>query len=294
MATTQVQWYSGKVVLGPTGTGTLLPALAPVNVVAPRNLMPTPVMGAYVYWHMAAGLRQPMVDIRFACRDVDGEVLSDAFLSLFFGRTADTAHDTTAVTGGLHIWDGYRGVSLGGVKGESITLAGSKGEIVTFSARFVAASITPLTSDPLPSAPTWSAAPVLSFNSVNFSGQLNNRVWSFMLSYANNHSPDMALDGTTFPAAWNAGMATADLQLTTQSRDDAYVPGAVSGGVPDGSPIEFTITGSSGAVTFTVANPHNQTPDNRIINPPRVMRQWQFLCLGADAQSSPVSYVTTF
>jgi hypothetical protein len=285
MATSPVQWYKSKIVFG---TNTCYPCYPPATMEAPENDAAPPIIGNYGLFHTGDGLIQPYLDVRLAVRDFANEVLSSTFLGHFFSRSGDAAHDTTAILNGVSVWDGYKCMALSGVKADSLTIACSKGDDITFTARFVFTGITESAVDPYGAFSGWSTDRVLRFNAVTFGGGLANRPWSFTLSYSNNHHPDMALDGTRYPAAWNAGMWTAGFQMTVQAQDQVAVPGA--GTIPDETAIAFTIAGTPPrAITLTVARPSNQNKKGRAIQPPRIMRAYQFLCLGGAYNTAPVT-----
>lgn len=293
MSVAVTQFYKGIVLIG----GAQYPALPTAAFACPKNFIIPPTIGNYWQWNFAEGFQQPSVDLVLMCRDKGAtgafaEVLSTTFLNYWFTRSSDAAHDTTQISGGVKFWNGRSGFTLGGAKAESFSLSASKGQVLQFTARFLFNSITTLGS--APSFTAWdNSAPLTGKNvtltdSTGGGSLLANSVWNVGLSFANNSTPDMAMDGTNLPADNNAGMQTAGLNLQVQ---------AATTTVPDNNPavstpvtIGIVITGANGTRTFTLNNPINQTALNHEIPTGRVMRQHSYVCLGGDGQTTaPIS-----
>ena len=289
----QTPFFNAAVIIG---NGMPIPAQPGARLSNPLNYAAPPIIGNTYQWNYGPGVRQPSVDINLICRDIAdtdnsgtglGEAFGSSLLYSFFSRTTDGAFDTYAVgtesapTGTVTYWDGVSGFTLTGAKAESFTLSCSKGDDLIMSCRFVFTGATTLGA--APTLPTWSSAPLLKFNSLSFASALANLPWSFSLSYANNHTPNMALNGSVYPVAWNAGIPTAGFNMKVQAVDTVPV---------NGTPIEITITGAASGKSrnFTINNPLNNTPDDRNITAPRVFRDHTYLCLGIagrDASGSP-------
>jgi hypothetical protein len=268
--------------------GNQYPVLPTAQFTMPKNFIIPPVIGNYWQWNFAEGFQQPSVDLVFLCRDKGSlgslsEVLSTTFLNYWLTRTSDAAHDTTAIGSGVAFWDGRSGFTLGGAKAESFTLSGAKGQLLQFTGRFLFNSITPLGA--APSFTAWdNSAPLIGKN-VTFDGNFANEAWNFGLSFANNHTPDMSMDGTNLPTDNNAGLMTAGLNVTAQAAlltfpDNNPVPGSLTA-------INITITGANGTRVFTINNPINQTPNNRAVPLGRVMRQHSYVAIGGNGQTTP-------
>jgi len=282
MATAQTQFYQSKIMIG----GSVVPCFPEAAFYAPPNYVVPPILGNFWQVNVGVGLIQPYVELSFALRDKTSEVLYGTFLDYWFARSADVAHDTAAIPSGIVFWDGYKGWSLSGAKADSFSIGASKGSAIQFTARFCGTSFAAQNSDPAPGFVGWSTDSLLMFDRIGFDSNLTSRVWRFDASFSNNHNPDLSLDGTVTPAACNAGMQTAGFQITCQAKDDVGVVGM--GTVADESAIYFDINGSAGKkVRFTMARCKNADPNSRNTRPPRIMRQYPFLVLGADGQTTP-------
>lgn len=285
MASAQTVWYKSQIKIGATA----IPCYPNARLTCPMNWAIPAIIGNYWQYSYGVGLRQPAVDVTFAVRDKTGEALSSTLLGMFFTRSADGAHDTTAVSGGIQFWNGRSGFTLGGAKAESFTMGCSKGDEIRFSARFVGTSITPLGA--APGVTAWDSSRILRFKAVNFGGSLANIVWSFNLSFSNNHTPDLSLNGSEFPADQNAGMQTAGFVISAQESDSATIEALDSSG-----PFSQTIviTGTGGNLTLTLNGLLNQTPNERDVRVPRIMRDYSFACLGGSGQTTPpITFAST-
>lgn len=279
MATQQTQFYKAGLKIG----AVTYPALPGMRISVPKNFAVPPIIGNYWQLNYVEGMRQPMVECNLVARDVAGEVASAALFDLFHTRTADVAHDTVPIPGGISFWDGTSGWLLNGAKADSYTISASKGEDIAISMRFVGTTIAALGAA---INPGWSSNPPLRFQNLVFGNQLADIPWMFSLSFSNNHHPDMSLNGSVFPAACNAGMMTAGLNVRVQAQDV----------VPNGGPTSIAIIGHgtsqdtpNGAtyLTFTLPNIALSTPDDKQVEVPRVMRAYQYICLGGDSQATP-------
>ena len=278
----QLQFYKNFVVVN----GVTLPALPGVSLSLPENYSIPPILGSYWQLTVGQGFINPSVDVSFVIRDVAGEVMSQGFWDMFHARTNDYSHDTTDI-GDLVIWmaDGTSGFILKNSKADSYSLSVSKGASISLNCHFVGSHVVPATV--APTFAGWSRANELRFNSIAFASPLDSQVFEAGLTYSNNHTPNMALDGTEFPAAQNAGMMTASMnistQITTANRPD-------NGTFPSPSvltPIQFQIVGSTKTATFLMPNPINNTKRSRQINTGRVMQGSNYILLGGNGITSP-------
>ena len=285
--------------------GNTIPAKPGASLMCPANYVYPPLIGNAYQWTEGEGLQSPVVDVELLVRDeLDGDgklcALGEYMMGLFFGRTdptVDIGFDTASTS--ITYWDGRTGFTLPNAKAESFTLSTSKNDDIRMSVRFVAAAnlstdppgdaIQPIT-EAAPSLISWGNANAMRFSYLKIANQsvatgtegtpgstgyLAGRVWTFNMSYANNHTPNMALDGTIYPNDMNAGSPTAGASLMMQAAD----------GMPqDNNPIVVTIQAPVDPVltrVFTIQNPRNQTPKNRQVGAPRVMRTHQLICLGS-------------
>lgn len=310
-----IQWNNGTYQLA-------IPALPNAVINCPRNFAIPPLIGNDAQVNYVEGFRQPMVDVALVQLDqaaslvANGYInpLGSAFLNYLRTRSADAAYDTTAFgdgsTTGLDFWDGRSGFTLLGAKFEQFTVGTSKGDDLRLMARFTGASIIPITV--VPTYPAWSNASVLRFQSAAFGSTLANLPWSFEWTYSNNHNPNMALNGTSFPLEMNAGLPTSSFSIMTQAVDsDGFSFGPTNPGtvIPDGALSEIpaatpqTITisnafnqGGSATKSFvlTLANIINDTRDNRSIRVPRNMRLHNYIVTATAGNLQPWSYTSTF
>lgn len=192
-----------------------------------------------------------------------GNPLSAAFWTAILGRTAAPLFDTATIGGampgsrpsppvlgtdiantsgaGIAFVDGARLILLYGVKIESVRLGTAKGSDLTFDVNFVGTGFysydidkTNLGSDAIQAlvqsmlATSGECAAQVRFASVTFEeAALADTVFGFTLSYNNNHTPNMALNGSYTPGQYNAGMPSGGLSLNLQALD--VPPGHLSG-----------------------------------------------------------------
>lgn len=267
----QTQFYKSWIVFG----GLNIPIYPGAQLNIPRNYAIPPIVGNYWQFNYGDGFVNPTIDVQIAIRDVATEALSLNFLNLFMTRSADVAHDTSALTGGIVFYNGRRAIQLLGAKADSFSIGSSKGDDIRFSARFCGTGIAATTA---PLTPAWSNANILRFNKGTFAGALAGILWRYDLSFGNNHNPDMSLDGTTGPANQNAGMMTVGFNVMAQAVDDTAVSAVTSAAL--------TIAGANVSRTFTLPNLLCETPDNTGITAPRNMVQRSYHCLGGDGQTT--------
>ena len=299
MATAVTQFYKAYLAYG----NTVIPTLPGARLTAPMNWDVPPIIGNYWQLNYGDGLIMPVVDVQLAVLDsatptifaATSAITADptGFFDLFTNRSTDAAHDTSHTsnlyTDGVVFWDGVSGFKLTGAKADSFMIGCSKGDSIRMSCRFVGNGITPLDSGEMATTLSgWSgylSGKTLRFNSVILdggSGLLSNNVWRFDLSFSNNHTPNLSLDGTQYPTAMNAGMQTVGFNLMNQAGDITAISGSHT--------IQIGTTAGSvnyAQAVFTLNNLLDNTPMERQIEQPRVMRRHTFTCLGGDAQSTP-------
>jgi hypothetical protein len=293
--TAQTAFYKGFALLG----GAQYPILGWNFNADPQRNLPAP-LGNWGQYNWSEGFIRPFINLNLLVRDWDtaqASVLSSTFLDPFFTRSADAAHDTTAITNGLVLWNGRAGWTCAGVKPEAFTISGGKGEPVTMSASFCAAEVTRLLV--APSLTAWSATAPVTFKGVNFTNELADRVQRFNLSYSNNHTPDMTLNGKYGPAAWNAGMWTSGLQVTVQEADADALAGYFStdgttmvGGLNDVTDVSLVINGQNAhaaALTLALNNLLVQNPNSNATQQPRLLRDISLTVRPATGQGCPLT-----
>ena len=283
------QFYRAVVLVG----GIQYPIIPTAGFSCPKNFIIPPIIGNLWQFNYTEGFQQPSVDLIFIPRDKGAsgafsEVFSSTFLNYFLRGTAD---DTSTISGGLVFWNGQDGWTLSGAKADTFSLSVAQGQLIGFTARFLFNGITYLST--APSFTAWdNSAPLIGKNAaVSFgSAAQTGSVWNLGLTYSNNHTPDMSLNGTNFPTDNNAGMQTAALNFTVQAAQ------GIQGGttaVPDNNPVPSSlttvsciITGVNGTRTFTVNNPIDQIGNNREVPLGRVMRPHSYVALGGTATTT--------
>lgn len=182
--------------------------------------------------------------------------------------------------GGIVFSDGASVTVMGGVKLESFRIGTSKGQDISVDCTFVGTWFRQFTAaefdpDTLLLRGTSDCSSVLRFQNVTVSAPLNDKVFGFSFSYSNNHSPNMALDKSLFPADQNAGMASAGLSLTVQALD-AFPDESLSAF----GNFQFTVTGTTGSTTINVRRLVVSNPYDRSAPLGRVLRNYNFTGLG--------------
>ena len=277
MATAQTQFFKSIILIG----GNPYPCQPTCSLTVPKNFIVPMIIGNNWQFNYAEGLQQPVVDVNLVVRDVAGEVLGSTFLNYFLTRTSDAAFDTSAIASGLDFWDGRTGFNMAGVKADSFSISGSKGQPIQMTARFCGTSISALGS--APTFTSWNNKNLLTFKHVNFAGALADIVWQFGISYANNHTPDLSLNGTNYAAAQNAGVPTAGLNIMVQAADSA----------PNNNPVPVSLTAIQASIVganvtrnLILNNAIDNTENNRAVGAGRVMRPHSYQCLGADGNTT--------
>jgi hypothetical protein len=280
--TPQTQGYKGVVLIG----GTSIPVLSDPSVVAPENDVNPPIIGNFFESpNYAQGLIEPIINFNFAVRDNATELFGTTFLDYFWTRSNDAAHDTSIIEGGITFWDGVSGWQMNGVKADSLSISATKTGGPRVSGRFCASNaegtdaMVALTE--APSFTGWDNTPLLYGQNITFGGALAGRPMGFDLNISNNSRPNNAFNGSRYPEAYNASMMTAGFQLQMRAADT--IPA-------DGTGIAIVISGTGWSRTLTVQNPLNQTPKNRTISYPEVMRSYSFKCLQGASNTAPVVF----
>lgn len=294
----QTPFYKSWLKIG----GIFLPAYPnSVRFSCPKNYQIPPIIGNYWQWNFQEGLRMPVVEVRLAVRAKANEVLSSTFLNYWLVRSGVIEDDTVAISGGIELFNGRRGIKmLTGVKADSFTIGSTVGQLVTFTARFVGTNFVKMTTLELTAAqtafPGWNKDCLTSFQHIQFDEPLANSVQNFTLSYSNNHDPNPTHTGTAFVAGQNAGMRTAGMSLVTPAeRTPELVLPAGNGECPPPvtpSTIAFTIAHDALTRRFELVNPINNDPDSIEIVAPRNIQQFNLTALGADGTTLPPLVIT--
>lgn len=288
----QMQWYRAIIHFG--ATLGYLPVLPGISLNVNENFAVPPIMSNYWSFSVGQGFINPTLNCSIVFRDSATELLKPSgaagspanFWDFAHMRSNDGAHDAYTL-GDITIQqpDGS-GFILRNAKIADYSLSCSKaGGDINVSASFVGTSVDPL-GTPLV-FPGWSNANVVRFKNVQFAPPLDNQVFEFGCSYSNQMSPNMALNGSEFPAEQNAGMQSANFnmstQIGTQNRPDngTFPPPATL------ATIQFSIAGSAHTGVWTAANPINNTRRSRNFSPPRLMQQSQYILLGGDSETLP-------
>lgn len=199
---------------------------------------------------------------------------------------------------GIVFFDGVTCTFMGGVKLDTIRISFAKGQDIGFDCTFVgtwARQFNPSSGEMAALMATNSDCnQVMRFNNVGIEDPASgtnpfaDKVFGMTLTYSNNHTPNMGLDGTVYPIAQNAGMPSAGVSLTLQGLDS--VPGDINAVLTEKG-IAFTVYGSwdNDAVswlnkpraTFTIPNLVVYNPYDRSGTLGRVLRNYSYTALGS-------------
>jgi hypothetical protein len=283
------------------GSPAVYPAMPGMNFGLPKNFIIPPILGNYAQFNYTEGFQQPTMDVQMVPRDVASEVFGSTFLNYFLTRSGTAAYDTSAISGGITFWNGYEGYQFLGAKADSFTVSCQKGQSpIQFSTRWLGTTVNYITgwTSGYTGPAAWALQNLLGFANVNATDTtgtpiLPSQIWQFAISFANNHTPDMSLNNSVFPAAQNAGMPTAGMQFRTQ---------VALGNVPDNNPTQFTggspnapvtvsivVTGTNQSRTFTLNNPIDQARNNRSVPATRVFRDHTYTSLAATSTGMPLT-----
>lgn len=262
-ATPAVQGYFGNVFIG----GSRYSIAAAPQFRAPLNNQFLPVLGAGDPYLFGQGVVYPTVTLSIIPRDEAagggrGNPLSAAFWAAILGRTAVPLRDTAAFGGaqgampsppvlgtdianasgaGVAFTDGASLTLMYGAKIESVRITCAKGSGLGMDVTFIGTGFwqynidkANLGSDVIQTlvqsmlATSGECAAPVRFASVAFEdAALAEAAFGFTISYSNNHTPNMALNGTYTPSQHNAGMPSGSLSLTLQGLD--VPPGHIAG-----------------------------------------------------------------
>ena len=289
----QTQFYTSAIKIG----STIWPVYPGATLTCPKNWAVNPIVGNYWAWNVGDGLQMPVLEVRMVVLDTATSVLSATNLNNWLARSADVAHDTTDL-GNITLFDGRSTVTMSNCKMDGFTISTSKGEEINATFRFVGCGLTTTYHQETQLSnyrPTWSQSNVLRFSAVRFLSPSNDAPWGFGMNFSHGHTPNLNLNGTDFPSAQNAGMMAAGITMTVQAASDN-----AAGGPPitdSTGVIQFRIGGtftrngssytSQFSTTFTLNQCLNNTPNDRQINIPRNMRQYNYIALGNDAYTTP-------
>lgn len=265
-----IQGYRGVVKIGTA----LMPALPGSTISMPKNYnLPQFISGNNIYQLNAVeGLQFPVVSLVLA---VTKEWFTAANLRAWSpdvgsGRPGD---DIPSI-GSLYVWDGANGIQAENCKHADFSIGVSQGELVRCTARFFGGGqVTDYTyagTEILTSTPA-------AFQHTGHSG--TGRIVSWDLSWSNALMPNPALPvaghnaSDPHPSELNAGLFTARLRLVMQADQD---PPA------DGTALSLYVKppGTSGAVTFTCNNLLRLDPQERTLQMPRQLREYNYICRG--------------
>lgn len=280
----QSAFYKSIIQLGTLGT---IPVLPGITLNVNENYAVPPIIGNYWQYSFGQGFINPTLECSLVFRDVAGEVMTQAFWDAVLARSNDFSHDTPSI-GDITFQDpDGSGFILRNAKFASVSLSCSKGAEISLNCSFAGTNVDPITT-PLAFA-GWSNANIMRFKNVDFGGSLQAQVWEWGLSFSNNLTPNMALNGSEFPADQNAGMMTASFNMSTQIRtanrpDNGVFPAPAFAAL---QPIQIIIAGTTKTLTFFMQNPVNNTKRMRQIAAGRVMQPSSYALLGGSSTGSP-------
>lgn len=221
---------------------------------SPRNLqLPTPVGNTWVTAH-ASGLRTSRLTVNLMCSSGAGDILNLAFWQYFLSRsfsggTADSLAQTLVMSNGRQTY------TLMNAKAESLVLTVQKGSQVGLQCVFIG-PYNPSRGDITPSAfAPFDNTPPLMFDEVTFGG-VSGDCYGVELTYANNHTPNGALDGTKTLKNWDAGVMSCGATFTFDARFSTQLPFA------DESALTIGLGSGGGSRLLTLASVVPNTDDN--------------------------------
>jgi len=194
--------------------------------------------------------------------------------------------DDVASAGTLQYWDGKRGIQAENCKINVMSIGATSGEPLLRCRLTLlgAGAITQLGAKP--SAGTIAATPA-AFHHVTLGGGLSTTpgdaksVASWDLTFSNNLDVCPELNATPYPTEHNSGRLTGTMRLVKQAGANMLA---------DGTACTFTISPPSGTpVTITVHNPLCLDPEERTVQSPRQMREYNYALLGQSPTSAPFS-----
>lgn len=248
----------------------------------PRNLsIPNVFTGNNLYQYVyVEGLQYPTVSLNTI-------ITRDWFIANTINGWFTRVSDDVASAGTLAFWDGTSGWQASASKVGMLSIGGSMGQMMR--CRLVIIGYGTLTAiSAKPSATALSQNPT-SFQHVGFSGGLASgaadakSLAGFDLVLNNNL--DMCPEfngGTTMPAEFNSGQLTGTLRIVKQAAATRLADGA-------SSVITVTPGGSGGTpVSFTIPNPVCLDPNERAVQFPRIMREYNYALLGNAAPDASI------
>jgi|GEM_PF-6311474 hypothetical protein len=216
------QGRNGYVSIG----GVLIPVYS-WTMPSPLNIqVPMPVGNTWGTSH-AEGLQTTRFIANVLVRRKSTEVLALSFWNQFQSRTWSSGFDDTSNVA-IVASNSRKSFTLSNAKFESFVLTCAIGAAVGLSIAFVApgkpaeANVTPAAYEP------FDAFAPLMFNDVSMGGVSGNW-YRASLRGANNHLVNAPFNGTKTAAAWDAGVMTAGLDLTVDTRSigsEAFAQGA--------------------------------------------------------------------
>ncbi len=255
----------------------------------PANDVAQPILGNFSPVNIGDGLKSGVLQAQFAIRNSTDGVLS-SLMSNFFTRDPTCEHDTADLLG-LAVVDCVSQITIPRAKFNGFALSFSKGSDISLMGQFLCAGVATM-GTAIVTAPNWSNANLLRFNRATVhtgvagfatSGGNMIRPYSVNASVMLNASPDMELDGTDFPSDFDAGMMTASLSMVFKAADSGI---NVNAPVVEGHQVVIRIANSDSSRWFELRFNYvkDQTPKNRMLSPPRLLRTHNYLCIARSAQ----------
>lgn len=266
-----------------------LPILQGSMVSMPKNYNIPAVFSAdnlfqFVY---VEGLQYPtfQINTQINMSWFTADVLKGWFGLPYSGRS----QDDVATAGALVYFNGVDGISASDCKVNMLRIGGSAGDVLRCTLVILGYG----TIDPAvvvePIGLTKVTATPASFQHVTSTGKMSTTknatgaFASFDLTLNNNLDVNPEMNGSVYPTDFNAGMFTAALRLVMQARATRPADGVSS------PPVLTIAPPGASNVGITLANLLCLDPNERSVQFPRQMREYNFALLGADADSDPVT-----
>ena len=208
-----------------------------------------------------------------------------------------------ALKPGIMFSDGETVTCIWGVKGESIRISTAKGQDLMVDCTFVGTAakqyrvngsgVTNAQLQAIANTVNECGMAPLRFQNVTFVDAWMDKVFGINVSWSNNHTPNMGLNGSLFPVAQNAGMPNAGLSLTLQALD------AIPGDLQVDTSFGFYVTSTAGTATFSMPYCVVYNPYDRAAPMGRVLRNYNYTLLGSCAtpnqsSSTPMLVSSTY
>lgn len=268
------------------GTVTL-PVLQGSMVSMPKNYNIPQVFSAQnlFQFEYVEGLQYPTFQIN---TQINSSWFTAAVLKGWFGLPySGRTNDDVPTAGAIVYFNGVDGLSASDCKVNTLRIGATNGEVC----RCVLVVMGYGTIDEAvvvqPSGLTKVTATPASFQHVSATGGLSTTknaagaFGSFDLTLNNNLDVNPELNYSVNPTDFNAGQFTAALRLVMQARATRLA---------NGTDATISITPPSGSkVDFALLNALCQDPNERSVQFPRQMREYNYVLLGNDADSDPLT-----